>query len=104
MRFLHVHLERDLLSLPSEVCCTAQQACDMALGGASAKSSPAAGMKRKSAEEPTKKGKAKKEESSDSSRCLIRWTVAERFSARVRFHCELCTFEAVLVLDVLYCR
>jgi ribosomal protein L12E/L44/L45/RPP1/RPP2 len=41
----------------------------MALGGASAKTSPAAGMKRKSADEPTKKGKAKKDESSEESRC-----------------------------------
>jgi hypothetical protein len=43
----------------------------MALGGASAKSaSPATGMKRKTADEPTKKAKAKKDESEDSSRCV----------------------------------
>jgi hypothetical protein len=39
----------------------------MALGGASAKPSPA-GMKRKAGDEPTSKGKAKKDESSESSR------------------------------------
>ena len=50
---------------------TRQQSLFMALGGASAKSaSPATGMKRKTADEPTKKAKAKKDESEDSSRCV----------------------------------
>ena len=75
-----------------------QQSLSMALGGASAKSaSPAACMKRKTADEPTKKAKAKQDESSDSSRCLRNLAVRERSEeARGRSRvgagnsCDLC--------------
>ena len=75
-----------------------QQSLSMALGGASAKSaSPATGMKRKTADEPTKKAKAKKDESEDSSRCVRNLAVARRSEeARGRtrvgagISCDLC--------------
>ena len=77
---------------------TRQQSLFMALGGASAKSaSPATGMKRKTADEPTKKAKAKKDESEDSSRCVRNLAVARRSEeARGRsrvgagISCDLC--------------
>ncbi len=66
----------------------------MALGGASAKPSPA-GMKRKAGDEPTSKGKAKKDESSESS----------RFSSAAHISCScLCLTDAPLRLAGRVCE